>query len=439
MSPSAPQPPGPSRSTSVAPAPHGVGLAPTRTTLDNGVVVIAKRTRKTPAVSIHLGIRAGSVCDPVDASGSMSLLARVIDRGTARRSAAEIAEELDSRGVSLTTGVSRHLFSVVCTCLAADFDAVLDLVGDIVTAPVIPAAELEIRKGEAVTAIRQDDDNPAVVAVEGLMAALYGSRHPYGRRLKGTIGGVEAITRDDLIRLHAERFSPDALTVVVVGDVDVPRVMASSGRVFDGWRGSPATAVDIPRPPAALERRRIVVPMMNKAQVDIAYGFVTIRRSDPAYYAHWLMNNAFGEYALGGRLGDNIRERQGMAYYVFSRLDANVVEGPLVLRAGVSPSNVDRTIAAMDDELARLRAEGLTVEELNESRRYLTGAVPRALETNAGIADFLQSAEFWGLGLDYDERLPGLLAGVTLEEVNEAARRVANPERATVVIAGPYA
>jgi zinc protease len=271
------------------------------------------------------------------------------------------------------------------------------------------------------------------------MAALYGRDHPYGRRSKGSIGSVEAISRDDLIRLHAERFSPAALTAVVVGDVDVSHVLAASERVFGSWRGALAPPVAIPHAPAALERRRIVVPMMNKAQVDVAYGFVTIRRTDPAYYAYWLMNNGLGEYALGGRLGDNIRERQGMAYYVFSRLDANVVEGPLVLRAGVSPANVDRTIAAMDDELNRVRTEGLTLSEVDESRRYLTGAMPRSLETNAGIADFLQMTDFFGLGLDYDERLPRLLAAVTLDEVNEAARRVANPERATVVIAGPYA
>jgi zinc protease len=177
---------------------------------------------------------------------------------------------------------------------------------------------------------------------------------------------------------------------------------------------------------------------MNKSQADVAYGFVAIARSDPDYYAFSLMNNAFGQYAIGGRLGDSIRERQGMAYYVSSALDANIVEGPLAIRAGVSAANVDRAIASIDEEIERLVKEGLSEKELDESRRYLIGSMPRALETNAGIASFLLNAEFFGLGLDYDVRLPDYLRAVTLDAANAAARRVLDVNRATVVIAGPY-
>ena len=121
-----------------------------------------------------------------------------------------------------------------------------------------------------------------------------------------------------------------------------------------------------------------------------------------------------------------------------SALDANIATGPLLIRAGVSPANVDRAVASIDEEIARLVREGLTAQELDESRRYLIGSIPSALETNAAIANFLQVGEFFGLGLDYDARLPGLLTAVTLEDVHAAARRVLDPERATVVIAGPY-
>jgi len=388
------------------------GLAPTRTTLDNGVAVLAKEIRTTPAVTINLAVRAGSICDSADAPGATHLLSRVIDRGTTTRSADEISEELDNRGIALTIGVTRHVFAIVCTCLAEDFDAVFALLGDILMSPTVPESELATRKGEVITGIRQDDDNPAVRASETLMALLY-PNHPYGRRTKGTIEVVEALTRARLVRLHAERFAPSGLIAVVVGDVAVSRA-------------------------AAAGRRRVVISMMNKAQADIAYGFTAIARADPAYDAFWLMNNALGQYAIGGRLGDSIRERQGMAYYVSSSLDANVVEGPLVVRAGVSPQNVDRAIASIDEELVRLTRDGLTEKEFAESRQYLIGSMPRRLETNDGIAHFLQTLEFFRLGLDYDVRLPALLGAVTLDETLAAARRVLDPERATVVIAGPY-
>jgi len=414
------------------------GLDPARTVLDNRAVLLTKATHTTPAVTINLAIRAGSIADATGLPGMTWLLSRAIDRGTVTRAAADIAEELDSRGITLTITVTRHLFSLVCTCLADDFEPVLALLGEMLVSPSLPDEEIATRKGEVITAIRQDEDSPAVRATEALMALLYPAGHPYGRRTKGSIDVVERLTRAQLLQLHADRFAPSELTAVVVGDVETARAADVAARVFDGWR-RPVPA-PIALPPVALvnERRRVVIPMMNKAQADIAYGFTTITRRDPAYYAFWLMNNAFGQYAIGGRLGDSIRERQGMAYYVSSSLDANVAPGPLVIRAGVSPANVDRAVASIDEEVGRLVREGLTPKELDESRRYLIGSIPRALETNAAIANFLQTAEFFGLGLDYDMRLPELLGAVTLDEVTEAARRALDPDRATVVIAGPY-
>ncbi len=168
------------------------GLAPTRTVLPNGVVIIAKETPTLPAVTISLAMRAGSVCDPIDAPGAVFLLSRVLDRGTATRSAAEIAEDLDRRGITLTITVSRHILSLVCTCLTEDFAAVCALLGDIVMSPTLPEVELAIRKAEVITAIRQDEDSPAIRALESLMALLYPDHHPYGLPTKGTVEGVEA-------------------------------------------------------------------------------------------------------------------------------------------------------------------------------------------------------------------------------------------------------
>jgi zinc protease len=126
-----------------------------------------------------------------------------------------------------------------------------------------------------------------------------------------------------------------------------------------------------------------------------------------------------------------------MAYYAFSSFEGNVAEGPLLVRAGVAPENVDRTLASIDAEIARMIADGVTSAELEDSQRYLIGSMPRMLETNGGIASFLQSVEFFDLGLDFDRRLPGLLDGVTVGDVNRAAVRLLDPARATIVVAGP--
>jgi zinc protease len=407
--------------------------------LDNGAVFLGKRTATTPAAAINLAVRAGSIGDPADAGGAVWLLSRVMDRGTATRSAREIADELDDRGITLRVAVTRHVTSLVCTCLAEDFEPVFRLLGEIVRQPSLPEDELATRKREVVTAIRQDQDNPAACATESLMALLYPGGHPYGRRIKGTVGVVESLTRERLRRLHAERFAPAELTAVVVGDIDMEHARDLTADVFGDWHTPRPAPVPLASPVPSTERRRQVLTMMNKAQVDIAYGFTTIKRADPGYDALRLMNNILGQYGLGGRLGDSIRERQGMAYYASSSIDPNVIEGPLVIRAGVSAANVDRAIASIDGELTRLMTDGVTAAELDESRRYLIGAIPRALETNAGIAEFLHLSEFFGLGLDYDLQIPDRLRAVSLDDVNAMARRTLDPARAAVAIAGPYA
>jgi zinc protease len=415
----------------------GRGLAPVREQLQNGAVIIAKESRTTPAVTIQASFEAGSIFDPPVQCGLAHLVSRMLDRGTTSRSATQIADELDSRGVSLQITINRHVTSLVCNCLKEDFDDILAIVADMAMHATFPEDELATRRTETITLIRQDEDNPAIVAIDGLMRLLY-PRHPYGARPRGTVEDVERIPRSALQAFHAERFRPATLSLVIVGDVEAAKAIGSAAKAFGRWQSlAPAPAVLVPVPPAS-ERQLLVMPMMNKAQADIAYGFVAVVRSDPAYHAYHVMNNILGQYALGGRLGDSIRERQGMAYYCFSALDANRIPGPLTVRAGVDPANVDRAIASIDVEIDRMAADGPTDKELRESQQFLVGSMPRMLETNTGIASFLQTVEFFDLGLDYDVRLPSLINAVTRDAAHEAARNVLAASRASVVVAGPY-
>ena len=414
------------------------GLTPSRVTLDNGAVVITQETTTTPAVTIDATFYAGSFNEPPDIPGVAFLTARVLDRGTERRSADRLAEELDDRGVTLRLATTRHTFTISCTCLAEDFDEMLALVIDVARRPTFPQAEIDKRRAETITAIRQDDDNPAVRAVESALQLMYGDGHPYARRAKGTLDSVERVRRDDLVRFHRDHLVPAALCVAIVGDVRRARAFDRAAAELEDWTAAAPSTVDVPPPAAAPTRRRRVIALPGKSQTDIAYGFPTIRRLDPRFYAYWLMNNVLGQFGLGGRLADNIRERQGMAYYAFSSCEPNVGEGPLMIRAGVDPKNVDRAIDAIDVEVRTLAAEGPTATEAAESRDYLIGSLPRMLETNQGIAAFLQNAEQFGLGLDYDQRLPSLIAGVTIDEIAAAAAEALRPDAAAIAIAGPH-
>jgi zinc protease len=288
-----------------------------------------------------------------------------------------------------------------------------------------------------VTVLRQRQDNPATRAADGVLELLYPGDHPYGRPPKGTEAGIERVSRADMVAFHARRVRPAVLSLVIVGDVAASHAFEHAALALDGWTADVPEHVDVPPPPRATTRRERVIAMPGKSQTDIGYGFTTVRRLDPRYYACWMMNNVLGQFGLGGRLADNIRERQGMAYYAFSTLDPAEGEAPLLIRVGVDPANVERAVAAIDQEVAALGAHGPTSVELEETRAYLVGSIPRLLETNQSIAAFLQMCEEFGLGLDFDQRLPALLRAVTLDEVRAAAAEILDPARAAIAIAGP--
>jgi zinc protease len=421
-----------------------VPLNPRRAVLDNGVTVLVKSNTTTPAVSTVVGVSTGAFSDPADRDGTAALCARVLDRGTVTRSADAIADDLDGRGASLSVAAGRHQMAIAATCLKEDFSDVLSLAADIARHPRFADEEIATRRENLISSIRQAEDDPASMAVDAFMKALYGD-HSYARKVRGSVASIEAIRRQDLVRFHQKGYEPSAITVVVVGDVDEDAAVGAVSKLFGDW-ASPSTsatadkpALKVPDAPAITERRLVSVPMMNKAQADVVYGFVGIRRSDPDHTAMSVMNNALGQYAIGGRLGDSIRERQGMAYYVFSSLDATFGPGPFSIRAGVSAANVEKTIASIDTELATLLEKGFTEQEIDESKSYMIGSLPRQLETNAAIASFLLSIETFGLGLDYDERLPGLIGAITKDAADAAARRLLDPARATVAVAGPWA
>lgn len=410
---------------------------PARARFDNGLTTIAMRSDVTPAVTLHLSVPGGAASEPEDLPGVASLAARMLDRGTARRSAERIAEELDDRGVALKCSAGRHTLSITATCLADDLPEILDIVADVATQPVFPEDQLELRRRETITRLREDEDNPFLRSIDALVATMYGERHPYGRPFRGTVRGLERITRQDLVDFHQRVFQPGLATLAIVGAVNPRTALDWADVLFARWRGTGSTSPVVPEPPAQRTRRVLREVMPGKAQADIAYGFTTIGRLDPRYLAYWIMNNILGEFGLGGRLAANIRERQGMAYYAFSSLDATPVAGPLVARVGVDPADVPRALEAIDTEVRELGASGPTPEEVEQSREYLIGSIPRMFETNQSAAAFLQMVERFDLGLDYADRLPGLLAEVSVDDVAAAAAEVLRPDAATAVVAGP--
>ena len=203
-------------------------------TLDNGVTAIIKTNHTNPTVSTLVGVRAGGYADPPGREGAAALCARVLDRGTITRTAEAIADDLDGRGASLSVMAGRHQNALSATCLSVDFSAVLALCADVARHPRFADDEIATRRETLITYIRQEEDNPASMAGDAFMAALYGD-HPYARKVRGSVESVEAIRRQDLVRFHQRGFDPRAVTVVIVGDVDADATVAQVATLFGDW------------------------------------------------------------------------------------------------------------------------------------------------------------------------------------------------------------
>jgi zinc protease len=227
------------------------------------------------------------------------------------------------------------------------------------------------------------------------------------------------------------------MVVVVVGAIAAEDAVRCIESAFGDWQGSRPARAPLPplQPIQGVNKRHVVMP--EKTQTDLVLGWQGMRRLDPDFDAARLANTVLGVFGMMGRLGANVRERQGMAYYAYSRVSGDHEPGTWVAIAGVNPANVTRAQQAMLDEVKRLQDELVPEEELEDSKRYLTGSVPLQLETNDGVASLLADIEWHKLGLDYLERYPRIINGLTAEQVQTVARKYLDPSAYVAASAGP--
>jgi zinc protease len=410
----------------------------TRALLPNGMRVVVRPSTLSPSVAVRLCLQTGTVHDPPGMEGLALATGLMLEEGTEKRSAAEIAETIDFLGAETDVSVDKHSTVLTAATLREDLEPVLGVLAESVRVPVFPARELEKVRGQMLTTLREEEHDTRAVAVRALVRLLYPSRHPYHRAGSGTRRSLAAIGRRDLARFHRERYHPNGSILVLVGDVDPRCALRVAARVFGSWRKKgnpdPPPVADVagPRRPAA---RAVVVP--EKTQSDVVLGFVGIRRTDPDFHRVTVLNQILGAFGLGGRLGNRIREKEGLAYSVRSALHASVGPGPFVIRAGVHPGHVRKAVGIMREEIGRIREERVRPSELDETKTYLIGSLPLKLETHDGVASFLMAEEYFGLGPDYLGRFRKEIAAVTRDEVRDAARRLLRLDSSAVAVAGP--
>ena len=422
--------------------PKNNAAKPTRVTLDNGMIVIVQENRSNPTVAITGNLRAGSYFDPQGKDGTASLVADMIGRGTQRRSALELSREVEFVGASLDTSASVESASFSAKSLSKDMPLMLDLLSDELRNAAFPADQLERSKGEMLSNLEQSKESTESQAFRAFHNSVYPAGHPYYEPMVDEAQKqIESITREDLVSFYKSYYRPDTAIIVIVGDVKTNDAIEQVKKYFGDWKAEgPRPVMEIPTVEPQKEAKKIVVPIMDKSEVDVVFGHAfTIRRSDPDFYTVRIMNQILGGGgALSSILGEEIREKQGLVYNVYSTFDATLGAGPWYASLGTNPKNADKAVDTLKREIGKFRDKGATQKDFKEAREFIIGVFPIALETNSGVARTLLSAEFYGLGMDYLQNYAKYYRAVTLEQVNAAAKKYLRPDAATLVIAGPY-
>jgi zinc protease len=409
-----------------------------RVKLDNGLVVLVKDNPNNASITFRGRLLAGALYDTDKTSGLSHFSVAAMQRGSRKRTFQKLNDELDRYGISFGVGAGMETIGFGGKSLTEDFDRLLDIAADILLHPVFPRLEIEKLRAEILADLEEADQDTGHVAYREFRALCYPSSHPYHRLSDGRRETIKRLTIDSLRGFHERFFCPDVMSIVVVGDIRASQAVEKIQRAFGQWkRRIPSNSHVIPDAPKLKQIVRKVKPLEGKTQADIVLGYPALRRNDPDYYALSLGDLIFGRLGLYGRLGQKVRDEHGLAYYVYSSLEANVGAGPWTVRAGVNPKNIDRAIDGILEEINRLRSGPVSQDELSEARDFVTGSLALRVETNEGVAGTLGEIEQFGLGLDYLQRYPEIIRGISSEQIHAAVQKYAQIEKYVLTIAGP--
>lgn len=411
-----------------------------RFTLPNGARVVFKPNPAAPTFALTGSLNAGSVLEPEDRPGLAGLTAAMLSRGTTERSAFEFAQALESMGASLSASAQDVTANFSGQALSRNFDEVMELLGEMLRKPAFPAEQLQRLKAQVLAGLEQERTDPEARAGRAFLRSTYPSGHPLRpQTLEEEIAALRAMTVEDLRGFYRRQYGPESIILVVAGDLTEQQVRQAAQKALGDW---PRSTTAKPLPELKLELRagaeRQVINIPDRSEASIIFGHAGgVDRDDPDFYAVQVMNMILGGGgALNSRLGNIIRDQQGLAYDVFSFFDAGRYPGPFQVQIGTNPANAARAVESLKAEIARLREAGVSAREVQEAISYLTGRHPGRLETNSGLAQQLWVGEFYGLGPEYLDKYVDLYRAVTVDQVNRAARERLHPDRASLILSG---
>lgn len=403
-----------------------------KTLLPNGLVVLHSENHNLPVVMVTVIVKAGQLHEPEAKAGTANLVAELLTEGTKNRSSRDISEQADFIGASLDASAGEDFTTISLSVLKKDLHEGFELFADVLLNPVFPQGEI-IRVRERMKGfLKQQEEEPSFLADRAFRREVFGN-HPYGRITAGSPSTLDLITREDLVKFHADNFLPNNAILSLSGDLTSAELTAILDKYLGKWEMKALSPRSATAPEAGRMKKTITIDK-DLTQANILMGHIGISRENPDYYAVSVMNYILGGGGFSSRLMQSIRDTMGLAYDVHSFFAAYKESG--TFRAGVQTKSESASVAI--DEIRKqvelIRREPVSDEELSEAKAYLTGSFPRRLDTNRKIADFRASVEFYKLGDDYVKKYDDYINAVTKEEVLRVARKYLDPDNAILVI-----
>ncbi len=408
-----------------------------RRELSNGLVVLVRENHTSPSVVMDGDLRVGALWESRAQAGLADFTTSALMRGTERRTFAEIYEQIESVGASLWFSGGTHTSGISGKALAEDLPLLLEIAAEALRHPIFPEAQVESLRGEILTHLAIRDDDTRSRASRAFFEVAYPG-HPYSIESEGYPETIAALTRNDLADFHKRNFGPRGMILTIVGAVRAEEAIALVEKHFGDWTNPQQTPAPELPPVAAPEspiRRNVVMP--GKTQSDLMLGVPGPARRHPQFLTARMANNILGVFGMGGRIGNQVREKHGMAYYAASEVEGGLGPGAWYAYAGVNPANLEKSVELIVREIGKFTSRQVTEQELADNKALFIGRLPLSLETNSGVAGSISNMELHDLGLDYLQRFPSMIQAITRDEVLEVTREFLSPKAYALAVAGP--
>jgi predicted Zn-dependent peptidase len=405
-----------------------------RTQLDSGLRIVSESLPELRSVAVGFWVGTGSRDEPDELAGASHFLEHLLFKGTATRSAVEIAESVESVGGDMNAFTAQEMTTYYVRVPDEEVELALEILSDIVWAPALRGEDVDAERQVILEEIRMRDDTPEELVHDVFAEAIF-PEHPIGREVVGSPATIQSMGPQEIGDFHARHYHPSNLVVAVAGNLDHERVVRLVERGLaarDGDRparraygGEPP-----PRPLAVLER--------GTEQAHVVLGMRALRRDDPDRYALGVLNQVLGG-GMSSRLFQEVREERGLAYSVYSYRAAFEETGALAISAGTSPERVDELLAVFDAQLERVVADGgVTDRELEGAKGHLKGSLALSLESSSARMHRLGRSELTLGEIPTLDELVAEVDEVGSDDISRVVDRVLATEERTLAVVGPF-